>query len=121
MRTVHDRNAQLATDFYEYGWGDSFHFAHTKRGESHVNSIRRHEVRIVEALGLTAKQTVLDAGCGVGGPARTIARKSMAKVTGVTLNAYQVRGTAIIVWLVCVHHGPTQDTSPLGGQVNVLW
>lgn len=83
---------QLATDFYEYGWGDSFHFAHTKEGESHEDSIRRHEMRIADELGIQAGDTVLDAGCGVGGPARAIARATKAKVTGVTLNAYQVRG-----------------------------
>jgi ubiquinone/menaquinone biosynthesis C-methylase UbiE len=37
----------------------------------------------------------LDVGCGVGGPARNIARFSRADITGVTINAYQVaRGTA---------------------------
>jgi sterol 24-C-methyltransferase len=34
---------------------------------------------------------VLDVGCGVGGPARNIARFSRADVTGVTINDYQVK------------------------------
>ena len=33
---------------------------------------------------------VLDVGCGVGGPARNIARFSGAEITGVTINEYQV-------------------------------
>jgi sterol 24-C-methyltransferase len=32
----------------------------------------------------------LDAGCGIGGPMRAIARFSGAHITGVTINAYQV-------------------------------
>jgi sterol 24-C-methyltransferase len=63
----------LATDFYEYGWGQSFHFAHTLQDESHADSISRHERRLADAIGVTAGMQVLDAGCGVGGPARTIA------------------------------------------------
>uniref|UniRef100_A0A453J544 SAM-dependent methyltransferase Erg6/SMT-type domain-containing protein n=1 Tax=Aegilops tauschii subsp. strangulata TaxID=200361 RepID=A0A453J544_AEGTS len=33
----------LATSFYEYGWGESFHFAHRWNGESLRESIKRHE------------------------------------------------------------------------------
>ena len=35
-------------------------------------------------------QRALDVGCGVGGPMRTIAATSGAKVTGLTINDYQV-------------------------------
>lgn len=31
----------LATSFYEYGWGKSFHFAHRLRDETHEESIKR--------------------------------------------------------------------------------
>jgi ubiquinone/menaquinone biosynthesis C-methylase UbiE len=34
---------------------------------------------------------VLDCGCGVGGPGRNIAAFTGAKVTGITLNEYQVQ------------------------------
>lgn len=34
---------------------------------------------------------VLDVGCGVGGPAREIARFTGARVTGITINEYQVQ------------------------------
>eukprot|EP01064_Diplonema_japonicum_P035602 TRINITY_DN7778_c0_g1_i1.p1 TRINITY_DN7778_c0_g1~~TRINITY_DN7778_c0_g1_i1.p1 ORF type:complete len:378 (+),score=116.17 TRINITY_DN7778_c0_g1_i1:57-1136(+) len=80
----------MATDFYEYGWGQSFHFAHTKKDEGHDESIARHEDRLADVLGLKTGDKVLDCGCGVGGPARQIARHSGAHVTGVTLNDYQV-------------------------------
>lgn len=85
----------LATDFYEYGWGTSFHFAHTATNESHADSMKRHEHRVAEHLGVKASDRVLDVGCGVGGPAREIARFSGAHVTGITLNAYQVERAKI--------------------------
>ena len=43
------------------------------------------------ALSCQAGQRALDLGMGVGGPLRAIALFTGAKVTGVTLNAYQVR------------------------------
>jgi len=85
----------LATDFYEYGWGESFHFATRWVGESLAASILRHEHYLAARMGLTAGQRVLDMGCGVGGPARNIARFTGASVTGINNNDYQVsRATA---------------------------
>jgi sterol 24-C-methyltransferase len=81
----------LATDIYEKGWGDSFHFAPRYRGEPFELSIRRHQHYVALRLGLTAGQRVLDVGCGVGGPMREIARFSGARITGVNINGYQVR------------------------------
>ena len=34
----------LITDFYEYGWGESFHFAAREKGESFEKSIIRQEL-----------------------------------------------------------------------------
>lgn len=80
----------LVTDFYEYGWGDSFHFAPRYHQESFASSLARHQHFIALKLGLRAGHTVLDAGCGVGGPARSIARFSGANIVGLNNNAYQV-------------------------------
>jgi sterol 24-C-methyltransferase len=33
----------LATSFYEFGWGESFHFAHRLKGETLRDSLKRHE------------------------------------------------------------------------------
>jgi sterol 24-C-methyltransferase len=33
----------LATSFYEFGWGESFHFAHRLAGETLRDSLKRHE------------------------------------------------------------------------------
>jgi sterol 24-C-methyltransferase len=80
----------LVTDFYEKGWGDSFHFAPRARGEDFALSIQRHQHYLALKLGLRPGMRVLDIGCGVGGPMRSIARFSGAHITGVNVNAYQL-------------------------------
>ncbi|GJN41332.1 hypothetical protein PR202_gn00692 [Eleusine coracana subsp. coracana] len=80
----------LATSFYEYGWGESFHFAHRWIGESLRESIKRHEHFLALQLGLKPGMKVLDVGCGIGGPLREIARFSLTSVTGLNNNEYQI-------------------------------
>lgn len=84
----------LVTDFYEFGWGQSFHFAPRFKNESFDASLARHEMFLALQLGLKPGMTALDVGCGVGGPMRTIARFSGANIVGVNNNDYQIkRGT----------------------------
>ncbi|CAA2958172.1 cycloartenol-C-24-methyltransferase [Olea europaea subsp. europaea] len=86
----------LVTSFYEYGWGESFHFAPRWKGESLKESIKRHEHFLALQLGLKPGQKVLDVGCGIGGPLREIARFSSTSVTGLNNNEYQItRGKAL--------------------------
>ena len=86
----------LATDFYEWGWGQSFHFAEKLAGESFGSSIARHEYYLAMRLGLKPSDRVLDCGCGIGGPLRNIGRFSGASIVGATINLYQVnRGNAL--------------------------
>lgn len=88
---------ELATLFYEIGWGTSFHFATRRKHEDFTQSIKRHEYYLASKLGgqLDGKK-LLDCGCGVGGPYRNIAKFTGADITGVTLNEYQVqRGNKI--------------------------
>jgi sterol 24-C-methyltransferase len=66
----------LATDFYEFGWGTSFHFAPRFRSEALAQSISRHEHFLALRLKLDNGMKVLDVGCGVGGPMMEIARFS---------------------------------------------
>jgi len=80
----------LVTDFYEFGWGTSFHFAPRTRRETFEESLARHERRLANALRLNSKSVVLDVGCGVGGPMREIASSSGARVVGVNNNEYQI-------------------------------
>ena len=60
----------LATDFYEYGWGQSFHFAPRFKNEGFAASLARVEHFIAARLNLKPGDICLDLGCGVGGPAR---------------------------------------------------
>lgn len=80
----------LSTSFYEFGWGESFHFAHRHKGETLRESIKRHEHFLALRMGLKEGDKVLDVGCGVGGPAREIATFTGCHVTGLNNNAYQV-------------------------------
>ncbi|MYE67269.1 MAG: methyltransferase domain-containing protein [Acidimicrobiia bacterium] len=80
----------LATDFYEFGWGTSFHFAPRERGENLKASLLRHQHSLAAQLSLGPEMTVLDAGCGVGGPMGTFARHYGATMVGLNLNAYQI-------------------------------
>lgn len=80
----------LITKFYERGWGQSFHFARRKKKEAFHDSILRHEHYLSSKLGLKAGDEVLDAGCGIMGPARNIAKFSGANITGITINEHQV-------------------------------
>ena len=80
----------LVTDFFEYGWGQSFHFAPRAARESFAASLARHEHYIAHRLGLRPGMTAVDLGCGVGGPAIEIARFSGARIVGVNNNALQL-------------------------------
>mmetsp|Transcript_14243 Transcript_14243/g.15366 ORF Transcript_14243/g.15366 Transcript_14243/m.15366 type:complete len:182 (-) Transcript_14243:161-706(-) len=84
-RTTTDEYYNLATDFYLYGWGHSFHFATRFAGESLEDSIVRHEHFLSGKLGLKPGDKVADLGMGVGGPLRSIQRFSNADITGVTI------------------------------------
>ncbi|MBV9784854.1 MAG: methyltransferase domain-containing protein [Acidisphaera sp.] len=87
---VVNRYYDLVTDFFEYGWGQSFHFAPRARGETREQSILRHEHWMALRLRLDPSLHVLDVGCGVGGPLRAIARFAGCRITGINNNAYQV-------------------------------
>lgn len=81
----------LVTDFYEYGWGQSFNFATRFRGETMREAIARGEHGLALCLGLRPGMRALDVGCGVGGPMRSIARFSGAEIVGINNNDYQLR------------------------------
>eukprot|EP00927_Polykrikos_kofoidii_P030592 TRINITY_DN2630_c0_g1_i6.p1 TRINITY_DN2630_c0_g1~~TRINITY_DN2630_c0_g1_i6.p1 ORF type:complete len:379 (-),score=49.12 TRINITY_DN2630_c0_g1_i6:46-1182(-) len=86
----------LATEFFEWGWGGSFHFADRRKGETFKTSILRHQYYLAGRLGVKKGDTILDCGCGVGEPARNIARFTGANVKAITINKFQVnRSNAI--------------------------
>ena len=81
----------LVTDFFEFGWGRSFHFAPRRKGESFKASLLRHEHFLADQLSLKPGMQVLDLGCGVGGPMGNMARYSGASFVGINNSAHQVR------------------------------
>ncbi|KII86775.1 hypothetical protein PLICRDRAFT_114226 [Plicaturopsis crispa FD-325 SS-3] len=79
-----------ATQLYEYAWAQSFHFSRFAKGEAFAASLARHEHYLAAQMKLRPGMKVLDVGCGVGGPAREIARFSDVQIVGLNNNAYQV-------------------------------
>lgn len=49
----------LVTDFYQYGWGDSFHFCPVYRGRSFQQCLIDHEHHLSQKLGLKQGMKVL--------------------------------------------------------------
>lgn len=80
----------LVTDFYEYGWGSSFHFSRYYPGEAFRQATARHEHFLAHKMNLNAGMRVLDVGCGVGGPGREISRFTDCEVVGLNNNDYQI-------------------------------
>ncbi|MYH47942.1 MAG: methyltransferase domain-containing protein [Gammaproteobacteria bacterium] len=81
----------LATDLYEFGWGQSFNFAGRRSGESFAAALARSERFLASRLELKPGMVVADFGCGIGGPMREIARVSGAKIVGINSSPYQIR------------------------------
>ncbi|KAF9239835.1 S-adenosyl-L-methionine-dependent methyltransferase [Melanogaster broomeanus] len=80
-----------ATELYEYGWARSFHFSRFYKGEGFAASLARHEHYLAHNMSLRPGMRVLDVGCGVGGPAREIARFADVNVVGLNNNDFQIQ------------------------------
>ncbi len=78
------------TDKYRRYWSDSFHFALYTDGESMQDAIEATEKQIADAGKFRPGQRVLDIGCGIGGPALTIAGYSGAHITGVNITPQHI-------------------------------
>lgn len=90
-KTMVDSFYNLVTDFYEWGWGQSFHFGPRFKGESFMESIKRAEYYLALRAGMGPNTKAVDVGCGVGGPMRNIQQFTGSDITGVTINEYQVK------------------------------
>src|SRR3954452_8328593 len=84
------RYYNLVSDLYENGWGQSFHFCCFHKGETFAQAMARHEHYIAHMASVRENMSVLDVGCGVGGPARAIQKFTGAHITGVNNNDYQI-------------------------------
>ncbi len=91
------RYYDVVTQFYEYAWGQSFHFSPRHPGESLLESQKRQEEGVGELLQLKPGMKVADIGCGVGGPLVTIGKATGASITGLNFNAHQIaRGEQLV-------------------------
>ncbi|WP_285530254.1 SAM-dependent methyltransferase [Streptomyces lavendulae] len=75
----------IATDPYRGNWAESFHLPPFEGNEPLERALAEQEHRLARVAGLRAGKRVLDVGCGVGGPAISIAEYSGAHVTGVNI------------------------------------
>ncbi|NGX26123.1 MAG: Demethylrebeccamycin-D-glucose O-methyltransferase [Chlamydiae bacterium] len=88
--SVAEKYYDLVTDFYEVGWGKSFHYVPQAKGETFKQAILRYEMDLAKSLDLKPGMKVLDAGCGVGGPMINIAKATGCEITGITICEYQI-------------------------------
>lgn len=99
-RTAPLADAGKMSDYYsatgallQMAWGDNFHFGYWDgpSDKSSVDEATDHFTdQLIERLRLGPGDRLLDLGCGVGKPARRIARRTGAIVTGVTINPRHV-------------------------------
>lgn len=89
-KEIADAYYDLVNDNYEEGWGRKFHFCRYQPGESIAAGLARHEHYMALVTEMKPGMKILDVGCGVGGPARSVASFTGSHVTGITINKAQV-------------------------------
>ena len=80
----------LCGDLMVFGWGESLHFAPLSPRESLEDSKTRHQRLMIAKLELREGMTVIDVGCGIGGPMRRVVREAGVRVVGVNSNEIQL-------------------------------
>ena len=80
----------LCGEFMVFSWGESLHFAPLSPQESLEESKIRHQRLMIAKLELCDGMTVIDVGCGIGGPMRRVAQEAGVKVLGVNHNEIQL-------------------------------
>ena len=81
----------LCSGFMVWGWGESLHFAPLTPHESLEESKVRHQRLMISKLDLQQGMTVVDVGCGIGGPMRRVVREAGVRVVGVNINEIQLK------------------------------
>ena len=80
----------LCSEFMVFGWSESLHFAPLSPRETLEDSQMRHQRLMIAKLELREGMTVVDVGCGVGGPMRRVIREAGVRVVGVNHSAVQL-------------------------------
>ena len=88
---------QLVKDYYDlyselmtWGWGESLHFAPLAPHESLEDSKIRYQRLMIEKLDMEQGMTVVDVGCGTGGPMRRVVREAGVRVVGINISKIQL-------------------------------
>jgi len=87
---VTDSYYEFATAAYENNWSTRFHYAPFSPTDTLHSAQCFCEHRLALFMGLKPGMKVLDVGCGVGGPAREMAKLVGCEVIGITINQNQV-------------------------------
>ncbi|KAI6806371.1 hypothetical protein KC332_g13840 [Hortaea werneckii] len=87
---VSDDYYNFVSPIYEHFWGQTFHYCPVSPGEGIQASMHDYDTMFAGLVGIKEGMKVLDVGCGVGGPARTIASEKGCFVTGVTRNEWHI-------------------------------
>ena len=80
----------LCSDLMVFGWGESLHFAPLTPQESVEESVIRHQRLMIAKLELRQNMTVVDVGCGIGGPMRRVVHEAGVRVVGINNSATQL-------------------------------
>ena len=80
----------LFSELMVFGWGESLHFAPLSPRESLEESQIRHQRLMISKLALREGMTVVDVGCGIGGPMRRVVREAGVRVLGVNYSELQL-------------------------------
>ena len=90
-------HAQTVKDYYDlcsgfmvWGWSESLHFAPLTPNESLEESKLRHQRLMISKLDMQEGMTVVDVGCGVGGPMRRVVQEGRVRVVGININTIQL-------------------------------
>jgi ubiquinone/menaquinone biosynthesis C-methylase UbiE len=90
-RTMVRSYYECVTAAYRQFWGDCYHFALFRGDESREEATVTTERMIADEGAFHKGLTVLDVGCGLGGPTLNIAEYSGADITAVDLCEHHVR------------------------------
>src|SRR5688572_2069286 len=84
-----ERHYDLCSPWYQRIWGDHIHHGFWEREGSVEQAQVRLMERVASAADIREGEKILDAGCGLGGSSRWLAKEKGCRVTGITLSLGQ--------------------------------
>ncbi|KAJ5681312.1 sterol 24-c-methyltransferase [Penicillium maclennaniae] len=81
----------LVTSIFQKSGRMCGHLCRLSPNEPMAQSLVRHEHYLAHRVNMQEGERILDVGCGIGNPARSIARFTGANIIGLNINAQQLR------------------------------